>query len=965
MCIYKHSIWKHLVVIGVLSVTLLGSSFIAQAEETDYDPDLNPQLIQPGFLTKSINISNSGTAAFNIPIEVPPGRGGIAVPSLSLQYVSNGSNGWIGVGWNLDVGSIQRNTKYGLDYSGSDFVVNGSTELVSRTDWGTGYFGAKIEEAFTRYEFISAESGWIATHKDGTRYYYGRNADSRQENANGVFKWCLDQIEDTNDNTLSVEYVKDQGQIYPGRINYTDDLNYVIFALEDRPDITVSYNTHSEVKTAKRLTGISVYGHNQPAREYVMQYEIGSSSARSRLNQINVDPLPPITITYQEGGNGLYDVDNYHAEMNTSGISAPNVTFFADVNGDSRSDLIKCDLGNIYTYLGQNDGSFSVANITSGVYILALAGYLQTGDVNGDGLVDLITRSQTIFYRYHTFLANPNRDGTFIYVGHSDTSYSMNIDREMLADLNRDGRADLIKFISGSVIVHFARSDGSGLFEQTPIQSLNFLSSSRTSMGDVNGDGLPDLISPFLGGGPGVRVHFANEDGTFQGNGIITYVPENPFSLFQSAVDINADGLTDLITYSDTESLTTLYQNVHVYLSTGDGTFDTPVQTTVVRHDELYGAFFFSDVNGDGYPDLIHRDRGNQDVFTYDYFLNIFLGNGDGTFSNSATTIQWELGNANMECIFFADINGDGKDDFISQDNSDFYSYFAAGSPPDLLTSKTDSYGAITTVEYTPSSNFLNYGLPYVVQTVSSVEVDDGLGTVSTTTYSYNEGYYDVVEREYRGFHQVSQTNPDSTQAFTYYHVLDDVKKGKKYRAESKDPSDNLMILLNYDWGVHPFGETDGHADFVKLIAQDAIYHDSPTAWVGWHADLVYDDDNGNLLSKSYLGDAAESITLSYSYANYGDWNWRRTLQTLVGSASGKVRETAYEYFTGTGNLMWKEPWLSDGSHPTRINYTYDGYGNVQAVTDARGNVTTTEYESVLHAHPSRVISPSTGGTSH
>jgi len=261
--------------------------------------------------------------------------------------------------------------------------------------------------------------------------------------------------------------------------------------------------------------------------------------------------------------------------------------------------------------------------------------------------------------------------------------------------------------------------------------------------------------------------------------------------------------------------------------------------------------------------------------------------------------------------------------------------------------------------------NSLNYGLPYVVQTVSSVEVNDGLGALSTTTYNYNLGYYHVVEREYRGFHEVSQTNPDSTRTINYYHVQDDVKKGKKYRAESKDPSDNLMIFSFYEWDAHSFGEAGGHADFVKLIEQDAVYYDSPTEYAGWHADLVYDNDNGNLISKAYSGTFAEDITLSYAYGNYDDWNWRRTLQTLEGNTTGKVRETTYEYYTGTGNLMWKEPWLSDGSHPTRVTYTYDSYGNLETITDARGNTTTTEYEAVLHTHPSRVISPSTGGTSH
>ncbi len=105
-------------------------------------------------------------------------------------------------------------------------------------------------------------------------------------------------------------------------------------------------------------------------------------------------------------------------------------------------------------------------------------------------------------------------------------------------------------------------------------------------------------------------------------------------------------------------------------------------------------------------------------------------------------------------------------------------------------------------------------------------------------------------------------------------------------------------------------------------------------------------------------------MTSTYTHGNYGDWLWRRTQHTLSGSLSGKVRETVNAYENGTGNLLYREYWLEGDTSP-RVNYTYDGYGNVDTVTDARGNITTTEYETILHTHPSRIISPATNGVSH
>ena len=63
----------------------------------------------------------TGAALTEVPIIVPPGRGGVA-PRLVLRYNSYRGNGWLGVGWDLDLGAIQRATKHGVSYSAHDYV---------------------------------------------------------------------------------------------------------------------------------------------------------------------------------------------------------------------------------------------------------------------------------------------------------------------------------------------------------------------------------------------------------------------------------------------------------------------------------------------------------------------------------------------------------------------------------------------------------------------------------------------------------------------------------------------------------------------------------------------------------------------------------------------------------------------------------------------------------------------------
>ena len=253
-----------------------------------------------------------------------------------------------------------------------------------------------------------------------------------------------------------------------------------------------------------------------------------------------------------------------------------------------------------------------------------------------------------------------------------------------------------------------------------------------------------------------------------------------------------------------------------------------------------------------------------------------------------------------------------------------------------------------------------NNFIPYVLQTVSTVAVNDGLGNVSTILYDYIGGYYDRVEREYRGFNQVIQTNPDQTTVARIYWVDNQFLKSKIFVVETQDPAGNLLVQSYYDWTTANLDP----AVFVRLGMEQTLYFDAPDDYVGWQIDYTYDDANGNLLSKRRFGSNAEEVISTYAYNNYGDWMWRRTSHTLSGSASGKVRETIYEYEDNTGNLLSREHWLEGGTNP-RISYTYDGYGNVVTVTDPRGNTTTTEYETVLNTHLSRIILPDTNGVSH
>ena len=242
----------------------------------------------------------TGSVSTKIPLIAPPGRGGIA-PNLALNYSSSSKNGWIGVGWSLGMGSIQRSAKNGMDCDGNDYVASasgGTSELIAVNIDGEGYgeYSAKIESSFSKYTKLNNNS-WELKSKDGSTCRYGQRPNSRQNCESGIYKWLLDEVEDANGNTMSIDYYHDAdtGQIYLKRINYTGHVNgqlpgnYVEFHLADRVDPILSYESHQEVVTAKILKVIEMGNVENEVdkafRAYVLTYT-QSGSSRSLLTNV-------------------------------------------------------------------------------------------------------------------------------------------------------------------------------------------------------------------------------------------------------------------------------------------------------------------------------------------------------------------------------------------------------------------------------------------------------------------------------------------------------------------------------------------------------------------------------------------------------------------------------------------------------------------------------------------------------
>jgi Salmonella virulence plasmid 65kDa B protein len=129
----------------------------------------------------------TGEASSRIPIELPPGRKGMA-PELALSYKSGGGNGLAGRGWDLRVPCVKRSTRFGVPlewtsppfpyaYLGDYVVVLPSGSVVLDRYLGNSgaifFFGSSFEELLLRASLDTFGNIWTVTTKSGMTYTFG------------------------------------------------------------------------------------------------------------------------------------------------------------------------------------------------------------------------------------------------------------------------------------------------------------------------------------------------------------------------------------------------------------------------------------------------------------------------------------------------------------------------------------------------------------------------------------------------------------------------------------------------------------------------------------------------------------------------------------------------------------------------------------------------------------------------
>jgi hypothetical protein len=275
------------------------------------------------------------------------------------------------------------------------------------------------------------------------------------------------------------------------------------------------------------------------------------------------------------------------------------------------------------------------------------------GDLNGDGKPDIVALSNV----YGTFavLLN-NGDGTF----QSPVTYNAGLAPKavVVADVNNDGKLDVI--VADQECPTPSGYDscvavllGNGDGTFQPMKSYSSGYSTRNiAVGDFNHDGNLDLV---------VGNECVNAACNISGNAVVVLLGDGS-GAFNEGNSYSVSSNQYSIAVADVNGdgkLDVLVANgyVNVLLGNGDGTFQPAQEIT----SDTLGVISIAaaDVNGDGKIDLVAANTNNG---VPPATVSVFLGNGNGTFQSPQT---FNSGAANLSAVAIADVNGDGKPDVL------------------------------------------------------------------------------------------------------------------------------------------------------------------------------------------------------------------------------------------------------------------------------------------------------------
>ena len=353
----------------------------------------------------------------------------------------------------------------------------------------------------------------------------------------------------------------------------------------------------------------------------------------------------------------------------------------------------------------------------------------------------------------------------------SRPSLSVKDSQTSWGDVSGDGHLDLIDLQPGCWGFFEQADDPDGWTEFRSFRSYPNIPSNDCKLVDLTGDGLADLLIA------GDQVYLWCESFGDEGYGepiAVTQANEaslGPVSLFSDTedyivlADFSGDGLTDLVRIRNGD--------ICYWPNMGYGRFGSMIRMANAPWFEPVDLFetkrvHLADVDGSGTTDML---------YVHDAGVDIYLNQSGNGFSDRKR-IESFPANDTLSTVSTVDLLGNGTTCLVWSTTAPQalptlrYLDLINGPKPHLLSKMTNNMGTEKVVHYAPSTKFYLQDrkeghpwptqLPFPIYCVERIETLDRIGgNRLVSRYRYHDGFYDGLEREFRGFAMVERWDTD------------------------------------------------------------------------------------------------------------------------------------------------------------------------------------------------------------
>ena len=447
-------------------------------------------------------------------------------------------------------------------------------------------------------------------------------------------------------------------------------------------------------------------------------------------------------------------------------------------------------------------------------------------DLDGEGLSGILTeQADTWFYK-------PNQGGGEFghlqVLAEKPSLADLSSGRQQLMDLAGDGQLDLVD-LRGQVPGFYERTHDQHWKQFTPFVSLPNIDWNDPNLKfvDLTGDGHADVLItedqafawyPSLaeaGFSPNEKVYQALDEET----GPRLVFADGTQSIYLA--DLSGDGLTDLARIRNGE--------VCYWPNLGYGRFGAKVtmdDAPLFDHPDQFNQqrIRLADIDGSGTTDIIYLGSNG---------VHIYFNQSGNKWSEKQTLNQFPHVD-NLSSVMVADLLGNGTACLLwssplpgNAQQQMRYIDLMGGQKPHLLISSKNNLGAETRVHYAASTKFyledLKAGKPWItripfpVHVVERVETYDHISRNRFAThYAYHHGYFDGIEREFRGFGMVEQWDTEEFAAFGESNAFP--------AGNNIDEASHVPPVLTKTW-FHTGSYLDGRR--ISRLFEDEYYRES------------------------------------------------------------------------------------------------------------------------------------------